>query len=350
MLAMRLRFLCAVIAFAVFVQADVVYAQTAAAASEGRAKGRLLGAADAEYPGWFKQSFLAIEEDVADANAAGKHVLLFFDLEGCPYCYKMIEENFKHAPYSGFLQRNFDVIAIDIKGDREVTFSEGVSLTEKEFARHLQVHHSPTILFLDDSNRPVLRLNGYRSVASFKHALDFVHEKAYLKSNLSEYIEARLQKPVYTFRQHPNFITSNDLSQLSTKPLALIFEDASCDECDGLYTGVLSLAETQSILDKFTVVRLDAFSDAPLIDVNGRTTTPKALAAELAIDYRPGIVLFDKGREIHRIDSMLHTFHFQLALRYVGERHYQRYPRFRDYSYQVQESILNSGQDIDIGK
>ena len=35
-----------------------------------------------------------------------KHVILFMEMNGCPYCYKMDEENFKHAPYRDFIQEN----------------------------------------------------------------------------------------------------------------------------------------------------------------------------------------------------------------------------------------------------
>ena len=319
--------------------------------SAEKTRGRILGTSQAHYPDWFKDSFLAITEDVEEARDAGKHVILFFDLDDCPYCSKMIQESFTESPYRAFLQQNFDVIAINIRGDREVVFNEQVTLIEKELARHLQVRATPTILFLDPDSQPVLRLNGYRSATGFKHALDYVSEKAYLNTDLSSYIKGKQSgNPAYTLRQHPDFIRADDLSAFHDRPLMLIFEDASCDACDDLHDGLLSQQETRELLDRFVVVQLDAFSDKPLIGPDGRTTSPRVLARTLGIHYRPGIVLFDGGREIHRIDGMLKTFHFQLALRYVGERHYKRYPKYRDYSRQVQESILSSGRDIDVWK
>ena len=80
--------------------------------------GKLIGGKMSEHPGWFKESFLDIAEDVNEAAEADKHVILFMHLNGCPYCYKMTEENFKQAPYTDFIQENFDVIAINIKVDR----------------------------------------------------------------------------------------------------------------------------------------------------------------------------------------------------------------------------------------
>ena len=47
-----------------------------------------------EQPSWFKQSFLDIREDVAEAAADGKRVMLYFYQDGCPYCAKLLQENF----------------------------------------------------------------------------------------------------------------------------------------------------------------------------------------------------------------------------------------------------------------
>ncbi len=313
-------------------------------------RGRVIGAKISEHPEWFKESFLDIAEDVSEAAGEGKHVLLFFHIEACPYCYKMVEENFKHSPYTDFLREHFDIIAIDIKGDREVAFNEALTLTEKELARHVKVRFTPTVLFLDHDNNVVLRLNGYRSVAAFEHVLHFVHEQAYRHTTLSEYIAERQQNVVYRLREHPNFAAIDDLASVADRPLLVLFEDSTCDECDTLHDTMLNLAETREILGNFTVVRLDAHSQEPLTALDGTRTTPKDFALALGITYRPGIVMFDRGREIMRIDGMQRTFHFQLALRYVGERHYERYPRFRDYVNAREEELLSSGQDVDVWK
>ena len=316
----------------------------------GLERGKVVGGQLSEHPDWFKESFLEIAEDVDEANEAGKHVLLFFHLNGCPYCYKMVEENFKHAPYTDYLQDNFDVIAINIRGDREVVFNAELSLTEKELSRRLDVRYTPTIIFLSTENKPVLRLNGYRSVEDFKHALDFVVAKAYQHTTLQRFIEEQMQEAVYTFREHPNFAAVSDLSTLPDKPLLVLFEDRTCVACDALHDDLLALAETRELLDRFTVVRLDALSEQAIIAPDGTSSTPKDFAAKLDISYRPGIVMFDHGREILRIDGLLYRYHFQELLRYVGTRQYHKYPAFRDYMRVREEEILSRGQNIDLGE
>lgn len=321
------------------------------AQSAAQSTGAITGGKLSEHPDWFKESFLDIAADVDEAAESGKHVILFMHLNGCPYCYKMAEENFKNAPYTDFIKENFDVIAINIKGDREIAFDENTTVSEKELASMLKVRYTPTVIFLDNENKQVARVNGYRSVPAFKQVLDYIQEKAYATTTLAAFIADRQQPATYTFREHSQFQNLTNLHQIPDKPLAVIFEDSGCDACDALHDGHFSNPEINEVLKNFTVVRLDALSSDPIVDTEGNSTTPKAFAEKLGLTYRPGIVLFNQGKEIWRIDGLLYTFHFTEVLRYVGERHYQQYPdNFYDYLDVKTNEILNSGKDIDLSK
>jgi len=314
-------------------------------------QGKILGGKASTHPDWFKESFLDIAADAKEANEDGKHLVLFMHLNNCPYCYKMLEENFINAPYTQFIKDNFDVLVINIRGDRDVDINETTSITEKEFAKILKVSYTPTILFLNKDNKTVLRLNGYRSIPAFKHALDYVQQTAYLKSSLNQFIESKNIKSIYQLREHPQFQNLADLQSIPEKPLAILLEDKLCDACAEMHDGHLKNPVTKTLLKDFTVVRLDAQSDQALIDPAGNKTTVRAFVESLDISYRPGIVLYDKGKEIRRIDAMLHTYHFQETLRYVGERHYLKYPdNFYEYLGTRTEAILKSGRNIDISK
>ncbi len=313
--------------------------------------GKVTGGMVFTHPDWFKESFLEIASDAAEADAAGKHLILFMHLNGCPYCYKMLEENFANAPYTQFIKDNFDVIEINIKGDRDVEFSQTISLTEKELAKTLKVSYTPTILFFDRENKTVLRLNGYRSQQAFKYALDYIQQKAYLETSLNRYIDNRQRKAIYQFRDHPQIKSITDLASVTNNPLAILVEDKFCGACDALHDGHLKNHTINNILKNFTMVRLDALSTEPIIDPSGKKTTAKEFVESLGLSYRPGIILFDRGREIRRIDAMLYTYHFQETLRYVGERYYEKYPNnFYGYLDMRTEAILESGQDIDLSK
>ncbi len=315
------------------------------------AEGKVTGGKMSTHPEWFKESFLDIAEDVSEAAEGGKHVILFMYLNGCPYCYKMVEENFKHSPDTDFIRQHFDVIAINIKGDREVAFNEELSLSEKALADRVGVNYTPTVIFLDQNANIVLKLNGYRSVDSFRNALHYVQQQRYQEMTLGEYVEQQQRPTRYVLRDHPLFQSISDLSAVAQQPLALLFEDRYCDSCDALHEGHLSNPAIQKLLQRFTVVRLDADSDEEIRDVAGHRTTPRAYARQLGLTYRPGIVLFDRGREIRRIDGLLYRFHFEEVLRYVGERHYDHYADgFYHYLGERTADLLRQGVTIDLSQ
>ncbi|MCW8825417.1 MAG: thioredoxin fold domain-containing protein, partial [Gammaproteobacteria bacterium] len=179
-----------------------------------------------------------------------------------------------------------------------------------------------------------------------------VQSKAYQRSTLAQYIERQKPAKRYQLREHPQLKAITNLKSVADKPLALLFEDQWCaDACNALHDGNLSQPETAKVLENFTFVRLDAGSDTPIVDVEGNKTTARAYAEKLGISYRPGIVMFDRGKEIRRIDGMLYSYHFQENMRYVGERGYERYNN--DYQLFMRDrtqAVLSSGRDINISE
>ncbi len=336
--------------FSILLSVAFSFAATGAVvADEAPAQGKVGGIKLSAPPAWFKQSFLDIAEDVSEAADADKHVILFLEMDGCPYCYKMMEENFRNAPYRDFIQERFDVIALNIKGDREVAINAEQSVSEKDLSRILKVAYTPTVVFLDQDNKQVARVSGYRNVDDFKQVLDYVAEKAYVTQSLTQYLEANKTDGIYTLRDHPQIQAISDLSTVADRPLALLFEDSSCVACAALHDGHLADPEVNAALKKLTLVRLDTDSEAPIVDPNGNQTTPKALAASLGIEYRPTIVLFDKGREITRIESMLYRYHFVGMLEYVGDRKYVEYPDSPfDYINAKTAALTAAGKDVSV--
>jgi thioredoxin-related protein len=311
-------------------------------------RGTLTGGISHEVPKWFKLSFLDIAADAQESAESGRHVLLFLQMEECPYCATMLQESFIDSDYVGYIRDNFDCIELDVKGDRLVDMNEEVSLPEKELAEMLQVRYTPTVIFLDETGQPVLRLDGYRSAIGFKHALDYVKARAYENMDLASYVRGQDHESIYQFRQDKLFAPPGALNKAGERPVAVLFEDVYCDECDEFHDRLMADAEVRALLGQFVLVRLDADSQEPIVDNRGNPTTPRAWAKSLEVTYRPGLVLFDQEDEIARVDGMLRTFHFSQVLRYVAERQYLKYPTFRDYARTHQEELLEAGVDIDL--
>ena len=313
--------------------------------------GKIVGGKVSELPEWFKDSFLDIAEDVEEANDENKHLMLYMHLTGCPYCYKMVEEGFKNNTNTQIIKDNFDVVAINIRGNKEVTLKEDMTMTEDQVRDHYKVRFTPTIVFLDGNNKMVHKVNGYRSVENFKNVLDFVKSRAYQSTTLAEFVQQKKRTKHYQFKNHNSFQSITDLSVKRDKPLLVLFEDQYCVMCNKLHDGHLKNPEILKELDLFDMVRFDAESDQAIIDVDGNKTTPKKYVNKLGLNYRPGIVMFDRGDEVMRIDALLYSYHFAGHLRYIGERHYKQYPdSVFDYLRVYRQKILDSGQDIDLSK
>ena len=311
-------------------------------------RGWVTGGVPHEVPGWFKDSFLEIADDVDEASEQGKHVLLFFQLNNCPYCDRMLEEAFEAEPVTYYIQKHFDAIAINVRGDRDIAFNEEISVTEKELSEILKVRVTPAILFLDANKKPVVRVNGYRAPERFRMVLEYVATKSYQTTKLADYMQAKLDRNVYQLRPNRLFSDIRDLSSVDG-PLLLIFEDGSCYDCVAFHDGVLAHELVRNEIEPFTVVRLDADSDEKIIDVMGNETTAAALAREHEMIYRPGVLVFDKGVLLRRHNNLIYPFYFKEILRYVAGGFYKQID-YWTYLEQRTEELLAAGVVIDLGQ
>ena len=319
-------------------------------------RGKISGGVLHGTPDWFKESFFEIADDVDEASEAceasevGKHVLLFFELNGCPYCDRMLRESFEAEPLSSYIQANFDAIAVNIQGDRDIAFNEELSVTEKELSEILKVTSTPALLFLNADNKTIIRVNGYRAPERFKLILEFIVTRSYQTTRLPDYLQARLDRNVYQLqlRDNPLFSPVTDLSSVDG-PLMVIFEDGSCYDCDEFHNGILAHEQVGKEIAPYTIVRLDADSTATITNVHGNKTTPAELARKYEMIYRPGVLVFDDGNLLRRHDSLTYPHHFKESMRYVAGGFYKE-TDYRSYSERRTEDLLANGVDIDLGQ
>lgn len=320
------------------------------------AMGKITGAIESEKPDWFKDSFLDFREDAAEAAEEGKHMLVFADLKGCPYCAQMLQDSFKTSVEDGgnkeFIQTNFDTILIDIKGAREVAFDESMIVSEKELAEALKVEFTPTMLFMNADNKVVSRIDGYRSPREFQQVLNYVKEKAYETTDFPSYRKANLTDSIYELMAHDKFTKITDFKKAfeNDKPLAIIFEDRTCDDCERFHKETLDLPETKALMDNFNFVRLDTLSDEVIIDIEGNKTTAGDWLAKSGNSYRPALLFFGDGKKHAEVTGLIKSYHFQRMLEYVGMKKYKEYESLRDYSRVARAKILESGKNIDLWK
>jgi thioredoxin-related protein len=125
-----------------------------------------------EVPDWFAETMLDAREEAADAAKQGKRLMLYFWLEGCPYCERMTRQTFRDPAVLERLKRGFVPVAVNVRGDRDLVWTDGATLTEKQLAPTLKVRGTPTMIFLDAKGAIALRLTGYLEPAEFARALE----------------------------------------------------------------------------------------------------------------------------------------------------------------------------------
>lgn len=305
-----------------------------------------------EKPQWFKTSFLDLREDVAEAADEGKRVLLYFYQDGCPYCEKLINTNFSQRDIVSKTQKHFDVIAINIWGDKDVTDMAGNEVSEKAFARNLRVQFTPTLLFLDEQGEVALRVNGYYPPHKLMTALDYVagrHEKTqpfrdYLASNQPAassgklHIEKRFLQPPYRLQR-----------KAGDKPLLVLFEQKDCAACDELHGDTLRRPLSSRLLGQFDVAVVDLWSNGKLQTPSGETMSQSAWAKRLGVQYAPSLLFFDSsGREIFRTEAYLRPFHVQSAMEYVASGAYREQPEFQRFVQERADHMREQGIEVDL--
>lgn len=97
---------------------------------------------------WFENSLLDLRDDLAAAKAADKRLALIFEVRGCPYCKKLQTEILTRPDINRFVRARFDIVQLNLTGDREVTDFDGKVMSEKQLAARWRVMLSPSIIFL----------------------------------------------------------------------------------------------------------------------------------------------------------------------------------------------------------
>jgi len=308
-----------------------------------------------EKPEWFKQSFLDIREDLADAMAGDRRLILYFYQDGCPYCAKLLREGLGDRAIGTLAREHFDWIAINIWGDREVTGFSGEPTTEKQFAADLKVQFTPTLLLLDEGGKVVLRINGYFPPHNLEAALAYVGERReQMGETYVDFLAARSPTQAKG-RLHaeggflPRPLRLADNRDLSKRPLVVMFEQPTCKDCDELHEGILRREPVAYSLTAFDAAIVDAFSKEPIQTPDGREIPARDWAAELGIEYTPSLVFFDAaGREVFRTEGYFKSFHIHGALDYVATGAYVHQPSFQRYLSTRRESLAARGIHADL--
>lgn len=153
---------------------------------------------------WFLSSFLILPEDLTEATKHKKRLAIVWEQKGCLYCLDMHKINLADPALNRWIRERFDVIQLNLWGDREVTDFDGQVLPEKELARKYRIQFTPTIQFFPESVKDmqgkkgadgeVARMPGYFRPFHFSAMFEYVFEKRYERQDFQRYILEKSEK------------------------------------------------------------------------------------------------------------------------------------------------------------
>ncbi|MCL5778657.1 thioredoxin family protein [Limibaculum sp. FT325] len=138
-------------------------------------------------PDWLRDTFRVMAEDLAEANAEGKRMLVIFEQRGCLYCSKMHEEIFPDPQIDALIREHYFVVQMNLFGDVEVTDFDGTVLSEKDMAARWGVLFTPTMMFMPEAipeggtaaQAAVAVMPGVFSKLTTRNLLTWVLERGY---------------------------------------------------------------------------------------------------------------------------------------------------------------------------
>lgn len=151
---------------------------------------------------FFADTFLELGEDLAEATANGKDLMVIWEQYGCPYCAEMHAVNFAREDIPAYIEEHFMVIQLNMWGSREVTDFDGEAMEERDLARRWFVNFTPTTLYfaMDDPDNPpqdmrealAFMLPGYFKPFHHLSSLEYVATDGYKdQPNFQRWLQAK---------------------------------------------------------------------------------------------------------------------------------------------------------------
>ena len=306
-----------------------------------------------DIPKWFSESFLELRDDIQDAARSGKRLMIYVGQDGCPYCQTLMQVNFSQRDIVDATRKHFVAVALNLWGDREVTWLDGRKLSEKALAAELKVQFTPTLLFFDEQGKVVLRLNGYSPPDKFRAALAYASAGGERKQSFSEFLQkqpaaATAPTPRLAFASHAP-IDFSKLFAASDKPVVVIVEHGACHDCAELHRDGLKRPEVARLLKAFRVVQIGFVGTGNVIGQDGKILTESTWSREQNVTYVPTLMFFDtSGEEVFRNEGYLRPFHLATTLDYVASGAYLKEPSFQRHIKQRAEALRAKGEKVEL--
>ena len=129
------------------------------------------------------------KSELATARKEGKKgILLMFELDDCPFCFRMKQTILNQSEVQDYYHKNFLIFPVDLKGDVAMVDFKGKATTEKAFGLEQRIYGTPVFDFFDlDGNRVVRFPGAAKDVNEFLLLGRYVVEGAYATMPFAKY-------------------------------------------------------------------------------------------------------------------------------------------------------------------
>ena len=114
------------------------------------------------YVHFFNETWGNFQEELVKAREEGKKgIMLFFEIDICPFCHRMKRTVLNQPEVQEYYRKNFLIFSVDVEGDVEMVDFNGQIILQKDFAEKVnRVRATPVIMFYDLEGKPVVRYTG----------------------------------------------------------------------------------------------------------------------------------------------------------------------------------------------
>lgn len=142
------------------------------------------------YKHFFNETWGDFKEELENARQQQKKgILIFFEMDECPFCHYMKMNVLNQPEVQAFYRDNFLNFSVDIEGDIEITNMQGKVTKQKDFAfRENRVRATPVFAFFDLEGERIFRHTGKTSgVEEFLLMGQYVANGSYKETSFTRY-------------------------------------------------------------------------------------------------------------------------------------------------------------------
>lgn len=101
------------------------------------------------------------KSELATAKKEGKAgIMIMFELEGCPFCYRMKHTILNQSEVQDYYHQHFLIFLVDIRSSLPMVDFKGKETTEKAFSIEHRIYGTPVFDFFDLDGKLITRFPG----------------------------------------------------------------------------------------------------------------------------------------------------------------------------------------------